>query len=107
MHSAALDPHSLFWMVYEPPAAEVVCELQSVVVAAWELTAGTTTATMPPAPKSTAAASVRACFGQVMRASSDIADWTPRCSARRRIPTVSRRPASHGSSEPSVRPDAL
>ncbi len=34
MHSDALEPHSLFWMVYVPPDAEAVCELHSVVVAA-------------------------------------------------------------------------
>jgi hypothetical protein len=34
MHSAALEPHSLFCTVYVPPPAGAVCELHSVVLAA-------------------------------------------------------------------------
>ena len=49
-HSRALDPHSSFWIVYAPPEAARVCELHKVVVAAWELTAGSARATTPAAP---------------------------------------------------------
>src|SRR5690348_7100501 len=66
MHSGALDPHSLFWIVYVPPPADAVCELHSVLVAACEL-AGSTQA--PAAARATAAARASACLGGVMHTS--------------------------------------
>src|ERR1039457_432503 len=60
MHSEALEPHSLFWMVWAPPDADSVCELQSVVVAARACVA-------PSAASNTAARAVANAVPAVMR----------------------------------------
>src|SRR5207245_11525273 len=55
-HSEALEFHSLFWTMYVPPPTEAVCELHSVVVAAWAAGPSAANTAGPPMAVSAATA---------------------------------------------------
>src|SRR5947209_7926706 len=67
MHSGALDPHSLFWTMYVPPATRAVWNWQSVVVAASATVAPETSAPAPATVVTTAVASARTCLYAFIR----------------------------------------